>query len=477
MHDALSLRAPSLAFSLGKAMPKPLLIGLASAVIGFGVTLPVGLELDARLSLFAFGIASLLWATSRIEAGYVAMAAVVFLALTGAIEQERLFETLGSKIVWLMIGAFIVGAAAEETGLAARLSMLASAKVKNVRGMMWMTSMILVPLTFLIPSTSGRAAAVLPMFKSMTGAAAMPAVTRALALLIPSVILVSTIASITGAGSHLIAIDLLAETSGKRISFGEWMLWGLPFAVVAVAVTVWVVCRLFLTAAEQNMPVVIDLPTTAPMTASEKHVLAIFAAMVTFWMTEAVHGIEIATVSIVGALVVCAPKIGVLSWKKAAKAVSWPLVVFVGAALLLGEAIIDTGAAQWLVSAMFAGTGLQGGGSNLAILVGLSVLALTAHIYMTSHAARTAALLPPLLLLAVELDIDPVAVTFLATVGINYCLTFPVSSKALLMFQEVNDETQMPADLIRLSAVLLPLHLLLIIMFYFGYWRYVGLAL
>jgi anion transporter len=477
MHDALSLRAPSLGFSLGKAMPKPLLIGLASAAIGFGVTLPVGLELDARLSLFAFGIASLLWATSRIEAGYVAMAAAVFLALTGAIEQERLFETLGSKIVWLMIGAFIVGAAAEETGLAARLSMLASAKVKNVRGMMWMTSMILVPLTFLIPSTSGRAAAVLPMFKSMTAAAAMPAVTRALALLIPSVILVSTIASITGAGSHLIAIDLLAETSGKRISFGEWMLWGLPFAVVAVAVTVWVVCRLFLTAAEQNMPVVIDLPTTAPMTASEKHVLTIFAAMVAFWMTEAVHGIEIATVSIIGALVVCAPKIGVLSWKNAAKAVSWPLVVFVGAALLLGEAIIDTGAAQWLVSAMFAGTGLQGGGSSLAILVGLSVLALTAHIYMTSHAARTAALLPPLLLLAVELDIDPVAVAFLATVGINYCLTFPVSSKALLMFQEVNDETQMPADLIRLSAVLLPLHLLLMIMFYFGYWRYVGLAL
>ncbi len=469
--------AQSLGLSLSRMMSKPLLIVFASAAIGFGVTLPVGLELDARLSLFAFGIAALLWATSKIEAGYVAMAAAVFLALTGAIEQEQLFETLGSKVVWLMIGAFIVGAAAEETGLATRLSLLASAKVKNVRGMMWITSMILVPLTFLIPSTSGRAAAVLPMFKSMTGAAAMPAVTRALALLIPSVILVSTIASITGAGSHLIAVDLLAETSGKRISFGEWMLWGLPFALAAVAVTVVTVCRLFLTDAEQNMPVAIDLPAAAAMTAGEKHVLAIFAAMVGFWMTEALHGIEIATVSIVGALVVCAPGLGILSWKTAAKAVSWPLVVFVGAALLLGEAIIDTGAAQWLVGAMFAATGLQSGGSSLTILVGLSVVALTAHIYMTSHAARTAALLPPLLLLAAELNIDPVAVAFLATVGINYCLTFPVSSKALLMFQEMDGENQMPADLLRLSSVLLPSHLLLMIIFYFGYWRHIGLVL
>lgn len=481
MRNAISLRAvsdaPSFVLSRVKAIPKPLLIGLASATIGFGVTLPAGLELDARLSLFAFGIAALLWATSKIEAGYVAMAAAVFLALTGVIEQDRLFEALGSKVVWLMIGAFIVGAAAEETGLAARLSLFASAKVKNVRGMMWITSMILVPLTFLIPSTSGRAAAVLPMFKSMTGAVATPSVTRALALLIPSVILVSTIASITGAGSHLITIDLLAETSGKRISFGEWMLWGLPFALVAVVVTVWAVCRLFLTDDEQNMLIVIDLPAAAPMTASEKHVLAIFGTMIAFWMTEALHGIEIATVSIVGALVVCAPGIGVLSWKKAAKAVSWPLVIFVGAALLLGEAIIDTGAAQWLVGAMFAATGLQDGGNNLAILVGVSLVALSAHIYMTSHAARAAALLPPLLLLAVELKIDPVAVAFLATVGINYCLTFPVSSKALLMFQEVDGEKQMPADLIRLSAVLLPLHLLLIIIFYFSYWQHVGLVL
>lgn len=477
MPKAIYSRVPLFAGSLPTMSPKPVLVLGAAAAIGFGVTVPAGLELDARLSLLAFGIAALLWATAKIEAGYVAMGAAVFLALTGVIEQERLFETLGSKVIWVMIGAFIVGAAAEDSGLAARLSHLASSKVKNVRGMMWFTSMILVPLTFLIPSTSGRAAVVLPMFKNLTDAAAMPAVTRALALLIPSAILVSTIASITGAGSHLIAIDLLAETSGQRISFGQWMLWGLPFALVAVAITIWTVCRLFLTDAEQAMPVKIDLPAAEPMGAKEKQVLAIFAAMVACWMTEALHGIEIATVSIIGALAVCAPGVRAISWKKAAKAVSWPLVIFVGAALLLGEAIIETGAAHWLVSAKFAATGLDNGASKFAILAGLSVVALTAHIYMTSHAARTAALLPPLLLLAAELDINPVGVAFLATVGINYCLTFPVSSKALLMFQEMDRENRMPADLLRLSAILMPVHLLLMLLFYFGYWSHTGLSL
>jgi anion transporter len=477
MPEAALYRLPSFAASLPTMTPKPVLIALAAAAIGFGVTLPTGLELDARLSLFAFGIAALLWATTKIEVGYVALGAAVFLALTGAIEQEKLFDTLGSKIVLLMIGTFVVGAAAEESGLAARLSHLASSKVKNVRGMMWFSSMVLVPLTFLIPSTSGRAALVLPMFKNLTDAAAMPAVTRAMALLIPVVILVSAIASITGAGSHLIAIDLLAETTGQRISFGQWVLWGLPFALVTVAITIWTVSKMFLTDAEQNTPVKVDLPEAAPMSGKEKQVLAVFAFMVAFWMTDAFHSIEIATVAILGALAVCAPGVGVITWKKAAKAVSWPLVIFVGAALVLGEAIIDTGAAQWLISAKFAATGLESGASNFAVIAGLSFVTLTAHIYMTSHAARTASLLPPLLLLAAELKIDPVAVAFLTTVGINYCLTFPVSSKALLMFQEMDSENRMPAHLFRLSMILMPVHLLLMVLFYFGYWSHIGLSL
>ena len=59
----------------------------------------------------------------------------------------------------------------------------------------------------------------------------------------------------------------------------------------------------------------------------------------------------------------------------------------------------------------------------------------------------------------------------------DYCLTFPVSSKALLMFYELETETYQPSDLLKLSAVLLIIHLLLIIAFYYGYWRWIGLAL
>ena len=155
----------------------------------------------------------------------------------------------------------------------------------------------------------------------------------------------------------------------------------------------------------------------------------------------------------------------------------WNLILFVGVALVLGRALIETGAAQWIIDGLFVLTNISGAESRLPVLLALTLIALTSHLYMTSHTARAAALVPPLLYLGKSLDLDPVAVLFIGTVGMDYCLTFPVSSKALLMFQELDTETYQPADLLRLSAVLLLVHAALIAAFYHTYWRWVGLQL
>jgi hypothetical protein len=84
---------------------------------------------------------------------------------------------------------------------------------------------------------------------------------------------------------------------------------------------------------------------------------------------------------------------------------------------------------------------------------------------------------PPLLYAAGSLGLNPTAVMFIGTVGMNYCLTFPVSSKALLMFYGLDERPFDSADLLRLSAVLLPANAGLIVVFYYGYWQWIGLAL
>ncbi|MBD2313446.1 anion permease [Desertifilum sp. FACHB-1129] len=448
------------------------------AVAAIAILLPGSLPTQARLSLFAFALAVILWSTTRLNAAYIALIAMLLLVLSGGSPQEQLFDALASDIIWLMIGAFILGGAVQKTGLASRLTQLVVARAHNVSSVFWLVTTLLILLAFVIPSTSGRAAVVIPIFRSIAKAAGDRRITRALALLMPTIILVSTISALVGAGSHLIALDLLQQISSESISFLQWSIYGLPFGIVASYLSCWIVMRLFLDRKRRQRPIrVPQQAANRPLSQAEWTTLGIITGTIALWLTADWHGLEIATVTVVAAALLTAPGIGVLSWKDGLKAVSWNLIIFVGAALVLGHALIDSGAAQWIIDRLFGATGIAQASSPAILLLILSFISLTSHIYMTSHTARAAALVPALLYLGSSLQLNPVAVLFISTVGMDYCLTFPVSSKALLMFQELEGETYQPSDLLYLSAVLLLVHLVLMLAFYYGYWRWIGLAL
>lgn len=446
-------------------------------VAGIAVLLATDLSYQARLSLFAFALAINLWSTTSLNAAYVALAAMMLLILGGGISQQQLYEALASDVIWLMMGAFILGGAVQQTGLAARLTQLVVSKARTVSSVFWLMTTMLIPLSFLIPSTSGRAAVVIPVFQSIAGAAGDRRVTRALALLMPTVILVSTIATLIGAGSHLIANDLLQQIAGVQLSFAQWALYGVPFGVAASYLSCWTIMKLFLDKKRRDRSLHIPPAKRQALSQNESITLIVVAVMVALWLTESWHGFEIATVTMMGALVLTAPNLGVIKWQDGLKAVSWNLIIFVGAALILGRALLETGAAQWIINQLFALSGIVNAESRFLILVVLTLISLTSHIYMTSHTARAVALVPALLYLASSLQLNPVAVLFISTVGMDYCLTFPVSSKALLMFQELEGETYQPSDLLRLSSVMLLVHFGLMLLFYYGYWRWIGLSL
>ena len=452
----------------------PLALTITAGIV---VLLPTSLTTEGRLALFAFMLAAILWSTTSSDAAYIALGTVLLLVLTGGSSQEQLFEALASEVVWLMIGAFILGGAVQKTGLAARLTQLVVRRAKTVRSLFWLLTSVLIPLSFFIPSTSGRAAVTIPVFRSITAATRDKRITRAVALLMPTVILVSTIVALVGAGSHLVANDLLNQIAGRRISFTQWMIYGLPFGIAASYASCWVIMRLFLDKRCLDRQLKVSQSQPQHLSRAEWTTLIVIILIVTLWLSESWHGFKMATVSVVGALLLTLPHFGVLSWKEGLKAVSWNLIIFVGSALVLGRSLIHSGAAQWIIEGIFDASGIANTQSRLLLVLFLASICLTSHIYITSHTARAAALVPPLLYLASSLQLNPVTVLFLSTLGMDYCLTFPVSSKALLLFSEIEGMTYKPADLLWLSSVMLMVHVGLIVLFYYGYWRWIGLAL
>lgn len=463
---------------------KPVGMTSAFALLAALVLLPADLFQPGRVAMAVFGTAVILWTTTKLDASWIALAGAVALVLFGAADESDLTEMLADDIIWMMIGAFVIGASFESSGLAARLTGAVATRARTTGELFWLTTLALIPLTFLIPSTSGRAAATLPALNAFFGTDRGKEAERgrrAFAILIPTIILVATTAALTGAGSHLLAEDLLYQRVGERFGFAKWALWGLPFAFAASLASCWVVLRLFLNPDERAAAIPQASLGRGPMTPIEWKTLVIAAVTFGLWFTTSWHGYRIASVAILAMIVLTAPWVGVMKFKAAMKAVNWSLVMFVGAALVLGQALINTQAAGWLVGSLFDITKLgairEGNAPTILVVGAIAMISLASHLFMTSHVARTAALGPPFILMAQTAELNPVAVLFIATAGMNYCLTLPVCSKALLLFQDVDGVTFRPGDLLRLSAVLTPVHLVLMIVFYFGWWQPTGLSL
>ena len=161
-------------------------------------------------------------------------------------------------------------------------------------------------------------------------------------------------------------------------------------------------------------------------------------ALVALWTSEAWHGIDNALVAVLGALAVTVPSFGALKFKDAAKSVEWEMILFVAASLALSEALVLSGAGRWLVDVLMVRSGLSTLQSQLAVLAGVAVITLTAHLYITSRSARGAVIAPLVILLALSLEIDPRLLAWVTAAGVGYCITLVVSAKPLTMFQQMS---------------------------------------
>ncbi|KXH80697.1 SLC13 family permease [Sporosarcina sp. HYO08] len=438
------------------------------------------LDYGAKVSLFAFLSAMTLWISTKIPAGFVAISLLVFIVLMKAGSQELLYHSLAEEVVWLMVGSFIIGEAVKQSGLAERLTQSILKKSGNKNSVLFGVTSVLFASAFFIPSTSGRAALSMPIIKQL-GPIFSDKEQRMLAILAPVVILMSTSATLIGAGSHLLGIGLLESTTGQSISYFQWFIWGVPFAILVTFFTAVIMKRMLWPKDVSDSLVSTFAGKTAnsqkSLNIKEKKTIILISFLIFGWITESIHGYDIAFITMLGAVLVMLPSFGVISWKNGMKSVSWNLIVFVAAATALGKVLVDTGAVVWIQEELLSVLGLFKHSPEWVIVLVIAIVTTTSHLYITSHTTRAVVFIPGLLLFSETLGINPATVVFLSLVGMNYCVTFPVSSKALLLFFEEGDVSYDAKHLIKISAILMPLYIAAMIVFYFTFWKWTGMGL
>ncbi|MFI8928320.1 SLC13 family permease [Streptomyces sp. NPDC053474] len=438
-----------------------------------------GLGGDARLTLAVFALATCAWIGTPIDDTYIALGAGLALTATGVISSDTLFGTLGDATVWLLICAFVLAAAVARSGLAGRAAAFLVSGARGVRQLTHLTTAALVVTAFAVPATSGRAALALPVFLALSKVLAdRGRLVVMLALLFPTVILLSAVATLIGAGAHLITVSVLWESTGQEIGFTKWLLLGLPLAIVSSHLAAEAVLLTTTRRADREGPVAItaediqahsDRPVTGPWEPAETRCALLLATVVALWCSEPLHRVPPAVVALIGAVVAASPALGTVRLKDALKTVPWSLLLFMAATMAMGVALADSGAAEWLVA------GLPVDVSPWLFLAVVVAVSTAAHLVLQSRSARSSVLVPLVVAAAVGAGVNPVAAALASTAAAGFCHTLPASAKPVALFAEIpGTPTYTPRDLLRLSAVLAPLTAALVLLFALAVWPLLG---
>lgn len=470
MHNSLALSQASRPTLSLTAWRTPL---LALLVIALVILAPGEPPLLARLSLGIFSLALVAWLSTTLDSTHVALSAVLALLAVGATTPAQLGEALGHPLIMLLLCAFVLGAALRQGTLATRLCALAVARTRSFAGLCRVLSGVILLTALLIPSTSGRAALLMPVYLGL--AEHLPhRQRRVLGLLFPSVVLLSACASLLGAGAHLLAVELTHQAGYGSLDFLAWLRLGLPLAVLGSVLATEVILRLFLRADERRAPLTLRIPApTEPLQDSEKQVLLALGVATMGWLGAPLHGVDPLVVALGAALLVTLPGSGALSLKAALKQVEWSLLGFLAALLVVGESLMHSGAMAWLLG------NLSGSLAYLppqVALAGLLGVAVATHLLVGSRTARAALLIPLALVVAPTAGLAPLATAFAVAVASGYCLSLPVSAKPLALYGGLEQASFSTRDLLRLSAWLAPLYWLLVLLFSLWIWPWMGLG-
>ncbi|TDM20369.1 SLC13 family permease [Macrococcoides canis] len=446
-----------------------LIITISCLLFAIYVFTSTEFEYLGKVSVVLFVVSLIMFIATPLPAALVALLLLTLGVLIG-LPKSLLFGSFEQDIIWLMIGAFIISGMLEKSGLMQRLSdwVLNQGHTRKMNRFIFSASQF---ISIVIPSTSSRAVMLLPLYEQLVKK--LPQHKTYYSLLFPTLILMGSNLTLLGAGSHLIGMGLLEAQNKNTLSYFEFLLFGAPFGIVIGLISMFII-RLFTKV--QHEQIEYEYIAQAQYSIIEKKALLIIIVTVVLWMTEWLHHMDIAVLTLFIALIIMLPSFNVMTFKEGLKYVNWSLILFVAAASALGSLLVKYNVVDEIQQSLFKSLSSMKWMNEFYMMLTIIIISVLSHLLITSHTTRAVVLIPGFLLLANLFQLNPTATVFLALIGMNYCLTFPVSSKSILVFYEA-DAGFTSKQLMTLSLILTPIYMVAMIIFYYCYWSPLGLTL
>jgi sodium-dependent dicarboxylate transporter 2/3/5 len=411
-------------------------------------------EAHALAAVFAWTVAY--WVTEALPIPVTAILAVLLCIALGVAPAKAALAGYADPVIFLFIGSFILAEAMRATGLDRRFALAVlrwrwatrtPARVMAAVGAVTCAISLWVSNTattaMMLPVGLGILRGLGPLgdprqSRFPTGLLLMLTWSSSVAVGIP-----------VGSPPNLIAIGMLRELAGKRLTFFDWAAVTMPLTVLMLALC-WTILHLRYGerrhgSGDIERYVGEERARIGPWTRAQANVAVVFALVCVLWILPGAialisspdallprffeaHLPESAVALLAAVLLFALPTDlargqFTLTWGQATR-IDWGTILLFGAGLSLGRLLFDTGLAEALGRQIVRIAGTESVWALTAVAIVLGVLLSEA----ASNTAAASAIIPVVIAIATSIGVSPIPPVLGAALGASFGFMLPVST-------------------------------------------------
>ncbi len=412
---------------------KHLFIGPCIAALLFAVMSGAGLSFSASITAAITLLTAWYWATEALPIPATSLIPFTLFPLFGVLNHKTAASGMGSHIILLMLGGFLMAKALERSGAHRRFAIMVLRAVgQNSIKRLVLAFMLAAALLSMWISNTATCLMLMPIVLACIKQVENSELNAPLVLAVAYACSIGGIATLIGTPPNVIFAGIYEEVSGKEFGFLDWMAIGGPIVLILLPIAwLWLTRSL-----KGNCQV--TLPSIEPWTQDERRVVLVFSCVVFLWVFRSqpfggwtglfgVVGIGDATVSILGALLMFAVRSekgdGLLDWPTATT-IPWGILLMYGAGITIAKAFFESGLTD-LIGQGFSNT--IGGLPPLLIIL-LICTSITFFTELNSNLATTTLVLPILAASATSTGLPIEILMIPATISASCAFMLPVAT-------------------------------------------------
>ncbi|NNC38552.1 MAG: DASS family sodium-coupled anion symporter [Hyphomonadaceae bacterium] len=428
-------------------------LGLIIFVVLCLLPSPEGLSQAGMFTLALLALMVIWWVSEALPIGITSLLPIVIAPLFGIATLEQTLPAYAHKIIFLLMGGFIIGKSIVRWNLHERIALGILSKVGTKPSSLIAGFMVTSALLSMWISNTATTIMLVPIVLSVAAVSTMQEEDKK-SFTLAALLGTAWAASIGGLGTpigtapNLIVIGFLEEMGDNRFSFLNWMKFGIPVVLIMVPTAFLVLTKWgpkFAPDPDINAAAMFQerLQNLGKMRTPERRVIVVFSTVAFFWVfrrafiqdisilgVEPFVGLTDHIIAIAGAIILfiipsgskSEPGTRLLDWSTAVT-IPWDILLLFGGGLSMAALIKITGLSEWL-------------GGELSFITDFPPIAMTFILVgcviffteLTSNTATTAAIMPIVAAVALQTGADPATLAIPIAMAASCAFMLPMAT-------------------------------------------------